>query len=139
MTPTALPGVVHAGPRPYSRSRIVERRLGAWKERSLETDECEHATPWPTHPTAAAGRGRLSLEPPLRLEPPGLDDVREMASFLEGSRRMGPVTPSYADLERIHGDLNANAGGSARLRCRRRMMLAVYDKATRPPARLTTV
>ena len=60
------------------------------------------------------------------------DTVGEMRSFMEGSRRIGDVTPSYADLEKIHRDLTSGAEGRVRLRCRRPMLLAVYRKATRP-------
>lgn len=58
------------------------------------------------------------------------DSVHEMASFIDGSRRMKQAVPSYADLEKVHRDLSARAHGTVRLRCRRRTMLAVYSKAS---------
>jgi hypothetical protein len=58
------------------------------------------------------------------------DTVGEMASFIEDSRRMKLVSPSYEDLERIQREWCAKAGGRVRLRYSRTMMLAVYQKAT---------
>ncbi len=57
------------------------------------------------------------------------DTVDEMASFMEGSMRVKQVTPSYADLEKVHREWGAKAGGRVRLRYSRTMMLAVYQKA----------
>ena len=57
------------------------------------------------------------------------DSVEEMASFIETRRHKLHVHPSYRDLEKIHHDLNAGAGGMARLRCRWRAGLGVYRKA----------
>ncbi len=59
------------------------------------------------------------------------DDVQEMASFLEGSRRSKHVHPSYQELEEAHCKLSLEWRREVRLRCRRRTMLAVYDKAPR--------
>ena len=58
------------------------------------------------------------------------DSVSEMASFMDGSRRMRHVSPSYADLEKVHREWRARAGGRVRLRYWRTMLLAVYQKAT---------
>lgn len=56
------------------------------------------------------------------------DTVGEMASFMEESRRMRNIRPSYIDLEKLHREWRAKAGGRVRLRCRRIMLLAVYQK-----------
>ena len=57
------------------------------------------------------------------------DTVGEMASFMEESRRMKQVTPSYAALEKVHHEWRVKAGGRVRLRYWRTMMLAVYQKS----------
>ncbi len=57
------------------------------------------------------------------------DSVQEMASFIESSRRMKHVRPSYADCEKAHVALSAGGRERVRLRCRRRTTLAVYEKA----------
>lgn len=65
------------------------------------------------------------------------DSVQEMASFIEASRRMKQVVPSYAHLEEVHRLLSPREPGRVRLRCRRRTLLAVYKKAMlRPIERL---
>ena len=51
------------------------------------------------------------------------DKVSEMASFMEESRRMKKVTPSYSEIEKIYRELNTEAEDRTRLRCRRLMML----------------
>ena len=56
--------------------------------------------------------------------------VEEMASFIEGSKRMKQVLPAYAELEKVYRDLTARGRGGVRLRCRRPTMLTVYQKAT---------
>lgn len=61
------------------------------------------------------------------------DTVGEMKTFMEASRRMTHVVPSYADLEKAHRDVSAGAEGPVRLRCRRPMMLAIYRKAILRP------
>ena len=57
------------------------------------------------------------------------DNVQEMASFMESSRRMKEVRPSYADLEKAYLVLSAEAPERVRFRCRRRTTLAVYQKS----------
>ena len=57
------------------------------------------------------------------------DSVEEMASFMDASKRMKHVIPSYANLEKDRRKLSAREQGRVRFRCRRRTMLAVYDKA----------
>ena len=56
------------------------------------------------------------------------DNVQEMASFMESSRRMKEVRPSYADLEQAYLAKSAEGPEKVRLRCRRRTSLAVYQK-----------
>lgn len=57
------------------------------------------------------------------------DSVAEMASFLEGSKRVKRVVPSYADLGKVHRGLTVPHRAPFRLRCRRPTLLAVYQKA----------
>ena len=57
------------------------------------------------------------------------DSVAEMSSFLEASKRMKQVVPSYAELETLHRGLSAQYGAGVRLRCRRRTLLVAYEKA----------
>jgi len=57
------------------------------------------------------------------------DTVAEMKSFMEQSKRMGEVRPSYADLDKAFRELSEAASGGGRLRCRRPTMLAAYRKA----------
>jgi hypothetical protein len=47
------------------------------------------------------------------------DNVQEMASFMESSRRMKEVRPSYADLEQAYLAKSAEGPEKVRLRCRR--------------------
>ena len=56
------------------------------------------------------------------------DNVQEIASFMESSRRMKEVRPSYADLEKAYLVLSAEVPERVRFRCRRRTTLAVYQK-----------
>jgi hypothetical protein len=58
------------------------------------------------------------------------NSVAEMSSFLQASKRVRQVVPSYADLEKVHRDLSAHHGAGVRLRCRRRTILVAYEKAT---------
>ncbi len=60
------------------------------------------------------------------------DTADEMASFMDGSRRMKQVDPPYSQLEKIRLELSGRASSSARFRCRRRTMLSVYSKAPPP-------
>jgi hypothetical protein len=57
------------------------------------------------------------------------NSVPELASFIEGSKRMKQVVPSYAELEEVHRELSERSRAKVRLRCRRRTLLAVYAKA----------
>lgn len=43
---------------------------------------------------------------------------------------MSHLSPVYADLEKLHRQQRAKAGGRVRLRYWRTMLLAVYQKAT---------
>ena len=61
------------------------------------------------------------------------DTVQEMASFIESSRRMKHVRPSYAELEKAHSALSAGGRERVRLRCQRRTTLAVYQKQAYRP------
>ena len=61
------------------------------------------------------------------------DSVAEMSSFLQASKRMKQVVPSYAELEKVHRDLSAQHEAGVRLRCRRRTLLVAYEKGTRGP------
>ena len=56
------------------------------------------------------------------------DTVQEMESFMESSRRMKHVRPSYAELEKAYSAVSAGGRKRVRLRCRRRTKLAVYQK-----------
>lgn len=60
------------------------------------------------------------------------DSVQELASFISGSTRMKRIVPPATDLEKTYHDLAAREGRSARLRCRRATMLAVYEKSVPP-------
>lgn len=65
------------------------------------------------------------------------DTVEEMASFMEDSRRMRRIRPTYSELERIHRRWCAKTSGSVRLRYRRTLSLATYRKVaarSRPAA-----
>lgn len=58
------------------------------------------------------------------------DEVKEMESFIESSRRMQRVRPSYTDCEKAHVALRAEGYERVRIRCRRQTSLAVYEKGS---------
>lgn len=60
------------------------------------------------------------------------DTIGEMASYMASSTRMKGMVPSSGAVEKTYRELSASTGGALRLRCRRRIMLAVYRKEGTP-------
>ena len=55
----------------------------------------------------------------------------DMTEYMTTGRTVKRVTPSYADIDAALQASRAQAGGTARLRCTRQMMLASYAKGLR--------
>lgn len=54
------------------------------------------------------------------------DSVDELATFVEENRRVKQVTPTMSEIENLFA--RTSADDDARLRCKRRVMLATYSR-----------